>query len=387
MINKINLRGITWEHSRGITPLFACAQRFNELHPNIEITWTKRTLQEFADVPIETLVETYSLLIIDHPWVGTAAATQCVLPLNKYLPGEFLKNQQEYSVGFSHQSYEYAGNQWALAIDAAAPVASYRADLFLKYNRKVPDNWEDLIELAKEGKVAMAGIEVDLVLHFFMFCIAVGEEPFRTDDEVISLTKGTEALQSMYQLWSFCDKKIFDLNPIAVAEKMTTSDQYWYCPFAFCYSNYSRDGYAEKQLTYSDLISYKQYGRLISTLGGTGLAISAFTENKEACLKFLEWVMSPIIQRTLYPEHSGQPGHRAAWTNGKLNGYMNNYFLNALPAVDRAYVRPRYHGFLHFQDNAGRIIREYLMNGGNERTIVEKLNNLYFESLLIRDKI
>ena len=183
MINKINLRGITWEHSRGITPLFACAQRFNELHPNIEITWTKRTLQEFADVPIETLVETYSLLIIDHPWVGTAAATQCVLPLNKYLPGEFLKNQQENSVGFSHQSYEYAGNQWALAIDAAAPVASYRADLFLKYNRKVPDNWEDLIELAKEGKVAMAGIEVDLVLHFFMFCIAVGEEPFRTDDE------------------------------------------------------------------------------------------------------------------------------------------------------------------------------------------------------------
>jgi len=387
MMKKTVLRGITWEHSRAITPLFACAQRFNELHPDVEIIWTKRTLQEFADFPVESLVENYDLLIIDHPWAGTAAATQCVLPLNKYLPEKLLKNLQENSVGRSHQSYEYAGNQWALAIDAAAPVASYRADLFLKFNRKLPTNWEGLIDLAREGKVAMAGIEVDLVLHFFMFCIAEGEYPFLSDDELVSLVKGREALKSMYRLWSLCDKEIFDLNPIRVAEKMTTSDKYWYCPFAFCYSNYSRDGFAEKQLVYCDLISYKQFGPLISTLGGAGLAISAFSQNRKTCLSFAEWVMSPIIQKTLYAEHGGQPGHRTAWTSEKLNGYINNFFLNALPTIDRAYVRPRYHGFLHFQDNAGRIIREYLMNGGDEKMVIEKLNILYFESLLIRNSV
>ena len=49
------LKGITWGHSRGITPLLAAAQRFNELYPDVEIQWTKRSLQEFADFPIEKL--------------------------------------------------------------------------------------------------------------------------------------------------------------------------------------------------------------------------------------------------------------------------------------------------------------------------------------------
>src|SRR5688500_10341947 len=48
---EITLKGITWGHSRGITPLLAAAQRYSELHPEIEITWSKRTLQAFADYP------------------------------------------------------------------------------------------------------------------------------------------------------------------------------------------------------------------------------------------------------------------------------------------------------------------------------------------------
>ena len=91
MQDKIILKGITWGHSRGITPLLAFSQRFNELNPGVEVKWKKRTLQEFADFPIEKLTEQYDLLIIDHPWVGCAAATECVLPLDKYLSKEYLK--------------------------------------------------------------------------------------------------------------------------------------------------------------------------------------------------------------------------------------------------------------------------------------------------------
>src|SRR5436190_24136055 len=113
------LRGIAWGHSRGITPLLAAAQRYEELHPDVQIRWKKRTLQEFADYPIEKLTQEYDLLIIDHPWVGCAAATHCVLPLNKYLPQDYLQDQLNNSVGNSHLSYYYQQNQWALAIDAA----------------------------------------------------------------------------------------------------------------------------------------------------------------------------------------------------------------------------------------------------------------------------
>src|SRR3954464_15579879 len=131
-MEKILLKGITWGHSRGYTPLVAYSQRFSEIYPGVEVVWKKRTLQEFADFPIEKLTEQYDLLIIDHPWVGCAAATHCVLPLNEYLPETYLQDQLNNSVGHSHESYNYDNKQWALAIDAATPAASFRKDLLEK---------------------------------------------------------------------------------------------------------------------------------------------------------------------------------------------------------------------------------------------------------------
>ena len=48
---SISLKGITWSHSRGFTSIVAVSQRFSELHPDVEITWEKRSLQEIADAP------------------------------------------------------------------------------------------------------------------------------------------------------------------------------------------------------------------------------------------------------------------------------------------------------------------------------------------------
>src|SRR5579859_1408218 len=97
------IKGITWGHSRGYTPLVAAAQRFAELHPGTTIIWEQRTLQQFADFPIEALAKIYDLLIIDHPWVGTAAATGAVLPLDQHLPADYIAEQADNSVGYSHQ--------------------------------------------------------------------------------------------------------------------------------------------------------------------------------------------------------------------------------------------------------------------------------------------
>jgi multiple sugar transport system substrate-binding protein len=184
------LKGITWGHSRGITPLLASAQRFNELYPDVEIQWHKRSLQEFADFPIEKLTREYDLLIIDHPWVGCAAATNCVLPLEQYLSKDYMYDQLHHSVGGSHESYHYGGHQWALAIDAATPVASYRADLFKKHKAKVPATWSEVISLAQQGKVAVPAIPIDLLMNFYMFCLAHGGEPFANEIEVIDQETG-----------------------------------------------------------------------------------------------------------------------------------------------------------------------------------------------------
>jgi len=379
-MSKIILKGITWGHSRGITPLIAYSQRFTELYPDVEVIWKKRTLQEFADFPIEKLTEQYDLLIIDHPWVGCAAATSCVLPLEEYLSKAYLDDQLQNSVGYSHLSYNSHHHQWALAIDAATPAASYRADLFERNNASIPTNWNELIELAKKGKVAVPAIPIDLLMNFYMFCIAHGKEPFLNDEDVIDTQTGIAALETMQQLYSLLDKKMFRYNPIAVAEVMSKTDDYWYCPFAYCYSNYSRVGYAENILLYAGLVQFNSK-KLRSTIGGTGLAVSVFSKHKEAAIKFAEEIVSPKCQSTLYLEHGGQPGHKAAWVNENANHLCNNFFKNVLPVMENGYVRPRYNGYLHFQDHAGEPLHNYLLNGGDPGKVLKKIKKLYQKSL------
>lgn len=377
------LKGITWAHSRGITPLLAASQRYNELHPGIEIIWSKRSLQEFADFPIEKLTKDFDLLIIDHPWVGCAAATQYVLPLDKYLPAGYLDDQLNNSTGYSHLSYNYEGSQWALAVDAAAPAASYRKDLFEKEKQNLPQTWEDVIHLAEKGRVAVPAIPVDLLMNFYSFCIVHGNEPFQNENEVIDIKTGVAAIETMKELYSRIDKRMFHANPITIAEWMSSSDEYWYCPLAYCYSNYSRQGYAKHLLHYSDIISYK--GKKIkTTIGGAGLAVSAFSAHKEIAVGFSSMIASPEFQRTFYTEHGGQPGHRSAWTDENANHLTNDFFKNLLPLLDNSYVRPRYNGYLYFQDNAGLPLQKCLIENGSAENVLNEMNKIYKQSLSLK---
>jgi multiple sugar transport system substrate-binding protein len=420
---EVIIKGITWGHSRGYTPLVAAAQRFWELHPGITIVWEKRTLQQFADYPIEALARVYDLLIIDHPWVGTAAETGAVLPLDQHLPADYLKDQADNSVGYSHQSYFYGGHQWALAIDAATPVASYRPDLL----GNAPDTWDEVLAIARKGRLAVPAIAIDLLMNFYTFCIAHGARPFQSEDRVIDPATGEAALDTMRELYGAIDKKFFHANPIAVAEYMTATDDYWYCPFAYGYSNYARDGYARKRLAYADLVRFDhrppatdlhasgiadhrppatdpsasavaipasavapnassadlrpRNNRLRTTIGGTGLAIAANTKYPAECLDFAQYVCSAKTQSTFYMEHGGQPGHRQAWLNDKANRLTHNYFYTVLPAMDRGYMRPRYHGYGYFQDHAGDAIREFLLGQRDTKSTLNTLENLYAQSL------
>lgn len=374
------LKGITWNHSRGFVSVVATAQRFEEMNPDVRIVWEKRSLQEFADAPVQKLAEHYDLLIIDHPWAGFAADKDILVPLEQHLSAEFLADQANHSVGKSHESYNFNGRQVALAVDAATPVASYREDLLRRADVGVPETWEDLLALARRGMVAFPGIPIDSLMNFYMLCCSQGEEPFVQEDVVVSREMGVRALEQLRELASLCTKEMFDWNPIKVYEAMITRDDIAYCPFAYGYSNYARPGYAARVLRFTDLVSIGSHGRLRTTLGGTGLAISAKCVHLETALKYAEYTASPDCQRTVYFENGGQPGHRLAWLDEEVNRRSNNFFKDTLPALDRAYLRPRYSGYMHFQDNAGDHVRDYMMNGGDPGRVLDIMNELYRES-------
>ena len=369
----IELVGITWNHTRGYLPMIATAQRFSELHPDISITWHKRSLQQFADTPLTDLAARFDLMVIDHPSIGEATDDNLLLALDEHLPSAFLAEQAAHSVGGSYASYNYNGHQYALAIDAATPVSGYRPDLLKRADTAPPVTWDDLLSLARRGLVTIPAIPIDSLMNLFMLANALGAEPFTQTGEIITANAGVQALQLLRELVQLSVPGSLERNPIRTWQLLADSDDAAYCPFAYGYSNYSRPGYAASVLCVGGLVTLNGQ-TLRSTLGGAGLAISRFCRHPDWALAYAEFVANPGTQMTLYAQSGGQPGHRAAWTDTSLNAATNNFFRNTLPTLDAAWVRPRFPGFIAFQDAASKLVHGYLIHGGAEVDVLGRMN-------------
>jgi multiple sugar transport system substrate-binding protein len=356
--------------------MVATAQRYSERHPGVAIHWQKRSLQQFAQAPIEHLARRFDFLVIDHPSVGGAASCGALLPLDQHLPADFLASQARSSVGQSHESYFYGGHQWALAVDAAAPVSGYRADLMDKANAVAPRTWAEMMELARRGVVAAPGTQIDCLCHFFMLSIGLGEEPFGDPARVVSETTGVRALEMLRDLMQVVAAGCQSRDPIAVWELMTAADGIAFCPFGYAYSNYGRASYTAHPLRWGGLVTIDGYSRCRSTLGGAGLAISARCRHLAPALAYLQFVAGPASQTGLYFESGGQPGHRASWIDEGVNNASNQFFRDTLETLDEAWVRPRWPGFIEFQHSASEIVHRAVWDKADPREALAAIDSL-----------
>ncbi len=376
------LKGMSWDHPRGHDSIVAVAEAYHAEYPDVTITWRTRSLQDFADYPVQKLAEMFDLILIDHPFTGVAATSGSLLPVDEYLDTAFLADQAANSVGKSHESYIYKGHQWALATDAASQVAAYRPDLLTEAGFDVPTTWGDVFRLAesrkgKSGQVAIPLIPVDTLMSFCSICANHGEEPFADPETVISRPMGRFALEILLRFRDLIHPESFTWNPIRCFERMSTTDEISYVPLAFGYSNYARPGFRPKLVRFTDIPRAADGVARGGILGGVGLAVSSTTHHPESAFSYARFVATAEVQRGLYFEHGGQPGHRSAWLDPAVNAASSNFFLDTLETLDNCYLRPRYDGFMETQDQGFQITHNFLTEHGDiERTLAE-LDALY----------
>ncbi len=371
------LRGIAWNHSRGFSSIVATAQRFEELHPDVSIVWEKRSLQAFADASMAQLAARFDLIIMDHPHTALAATEGLLLPYEDWLPAEFLADQAANPVGGSNESYRFLGQQWTLATDAATPIATWRPDLMVKHNLTPPQTWEEVLELARRGFVTVSAFPIDVLMHSYMFTAAHGHEPFSGDciapDDVLA-----QALAEIRRLVELCDPACLSRNPIRTHEWMSQADdpRAAYCPFAYGYSNYSRPRYAKNLLKAGGLVTFNGR-RLRSTLGGAGVAVSSRSKHPRAAMDFAMFTASPEVQKGIYFQGGGQPGHRAAWLDESVNAANTNFFQDTLQTLDEALLRPQSPGYMAFQDAATPSAHDCIAGKSKPIDAARELNRLY----------
>ena len=378
------LRGLTWKHDRGLAPLLATAVHFSEIHPGVKIEWETRSLQEFGEGSIQTVAEDYDLVVIDHPYMGVVAREKCFLPLDEYFAAHDLQELSRASVGQSYPSYCFDGRQWALPIDAAAQVAGYRADLLKANGFDVPQTWEEVTELSKfrRGFVTPALSPLDSLMCFFTMCANLGEPPFSRKNKVVSERIGEQVLERLRFLADHSADGALSANPIAIWERMSSSDDIAYCPLAFGYSNYARKGYRSKLISFCCIPS-SGYGPVGATLGGAGLATSKSCEQLDVALEYSFWLAGEQCQRTLYVESGGQPASKTAWQDPHANEITNDYFAATLPVLENAWLRPRFAGFEDFQVHALRTVSQFLQSNKSCSETLSGLDECYANVLSV----
>ena len=286
---------------------------------------------------------------------------------------EVLKKQ---SVGSSHDSYFINGKQWALAIDAASQVSCCREDLF----RAVPKDWNALIDLSKQRKVLWPLKPVHAISSFYSIYNNLTEHCNPENREFIDKKYGVDVLQRMKVVSNELGSDCLEMDPIQVSELMSTQNNFYYCPYLYGFSNYSRKGFREHFLTYCNVMDLSGKGPSGTHLGGTGIAVSKVSNNIDLAMKYAHWVAGADCQKDIFYKSGGQPGNAVAWEDKEINSETNNFFVNTRLTLDMAWVRPRHNGYMKFQDHSGDIINDYLKSNIKEEVVCQKLCELYKES-------
>jgi len=369
----IELRGMTWDHARGYDPMVATSKAFSDAHPGVSITWEKRSLQAFADRPIEEMADAYDLMVIDHPHVGEVARSGLLMAFDGCGRDAVLAQLAAQSVGVSHQSYEFEGRQWALAIDAATPVAAFRSDRI----EAAPTEWDDVLDFARAGRVAFALIPINALMTFMGLArnhdVALAE-----GNEFIDPAAGETVLAMMGDIAGHMDDRCLSLDPIGIYEWMgRNAEAPDYSPFGYGYTNYSRDGYCRFPLTFADAPGIGGSGPRGTVIGGTGIAVSSTSKHRDIAAEYAFWIAGADCQAGLFFAAGGQPGNAVAWEDDACNAATRDFFRNTRATLDSAWLRPRYDGYMGFQDEGGNLIHAFLRGDADLAGTMVALQSAY----------
>jgi multiple sugar transport system substrate-binding protein len=375
------LTGLTWDHPRGYAPLTGGAPEYEKLNPGMRIRWDRRTLREFGEAPIEQYIDRYDLLIVDHPFVGYAAAHVALVNLAPFLSEAEKLQLAADSVGPSWESYWYRNGLSALPIDAASQVASYRPDLLQQFSLEVPRTFDEVLALARKAQeigrfVVVPACPTDAISLFFTLSANLGHPIAEASDIFVDDPVGREVLDRLHALISAAYSKSVEWNPIQVYDFMISTSDAIYCPYGFGYSNYSR---ADRpvRLKFADAPAAGPRGCAGSMLGGTGVAISKKSRQQEKAVAYAKWLVSQQHQRGTYFREGGQPASLAAWADFAVDSAAGGFFSGTLQTLQAAYVRPRFDGFVPFFESAGIQINKCLRGLVADADLIAWLNAHY----------
>jgi multiple sugar transport system substrate-binding protein len=371
----VKLRGLAWDHRRCWGPLDASVEPYRAAHPGLEIEWDRRSLYEFGEGALDPVLATYDLVVFDHPFIGDIARDRLMVPFDGYLSADQRHFFEQDSVGSSWQSYAKDGHQWALPIDAACQVASYRPDLMATYGQ-VPSTLDEVLELGRKLRENGKWLGLPLVPTDAMCLLLTLTDPDEDGEDFLAPDEVAQAIDQLRQLAALSHPDSFRWNPIRCYDHMIASDDVVYVPFAFGYVNYASKADAP-HLLFADVPTAASAGAL---LGGAGIGVSAQSRHRQAAVDYALFLCSPDYQRGDYVKAGGQPGSLSAWKDEAVNVSSRDFFKSTLRTIQSSYLRPTHPGFITFFRECAPRVAAAIAGQTSPAELAATLNRIYRET-------
>jgi multiple sugar transport system substrate-binding protein len=362
-----HLRGLTWRHRRGISPLLATAAAYTLQHPDMTIEWDDLPWHEFWQTSVTEMSShsgRYDLYMFDHPWVGDFAENDWLLPLDTFLTREQRDDLSADADPASYRSYTWRDQTWALPVDAACHVIVFRPDL--AELSALPNDWDALLAFARTRhrppqRYAFVAplIGGGNALLFFLGVLAATGEPAFEDpaNAAIAPERGRRALDILRQVSEM------NLPPDRmrgrVYDALLQTDEAVIGASVFAYINYFGPD-AARPLGIADMPVLSETGVRTSMLGGMGLGISMDCPDPQRAWDYAWYVMSKPVQSELYIENDGQPARLSALRNPSVEARTGPFLPVLRSALDGCYIRPRYPRWLEIENGAAPALEQFL---------------------------
>ncbi|WP_309384363.1 extracellular solute-binding protein [Cerasicoccus frondis] len=381
------LTGLTWQNPRGERPLLASAREFAAKRSGVSIEWQAKPWYAFEEALMSALSnpgQDYDLVMFDHPWTGSLAASGALHPWDELMPAEELLEVRSRTVAPSYDSYNWNERQWGIPLDAACHAGLFRCDLVEA--KDLPRSWDTVaIWAARQRKTGLRhplvlSVEGVLGSCLFLSMMASLGHPIDVREGGVRLDRDAAAkvLKTILELLDFTPPGSTHWGPWDIYDYLCESDDTAYSPSIFAYVNYFSSEGRGNALRLWETPGFATK-RSTPILGGVGLGILKKCKHTDLATEYARYLISDQVQAHLFPSNSGQPAGLAAWEDPELDQEFNGFYSALADEMAHAYTRPRMPGFHWLELEIGRILQLCWDDEVTASATIERLSEIKSE--------
>ena len=267
----------------------------------------------------------YDLVVGDSQWIGAASEAGHYVDLTDFFNANNLTTVMAPATVKYYAEYPSdSGKYWSIPAEGDAVGWSYRKDWFedptemanfkakYGYDLAVPKTWAELRDIAEffnrpdEGRYGVAiytdnsydGLVMGVENVIFSFGGELGDYANYKVDGIINSESNIKALEYYHDLYQFTPpgwaKSFFVENNQAITENLAAMSMNYFAFFPALVNPASNPNAANTGFFANPK---GPDGQAFSALGGQGISIISYSENKEEAMKFLEWFIKDETQK------------------------------------------------------------------------------------------